>query len=320
MVRLVDDLLDLNRISHNRLELRLTSFDVATVIEQAVEAARPLVEAAQHDLRVTLPREPLPLQADAARLTQVFGNLINNSCKYTPPGGTIRVGARRDGDDVVVAVEDDGLGIPADELERIFDMFMQVEGSAERSQGGLGIGLTLVKRLVEMHGGTITVRSDGAGRGSAVTVRLPALVEPLAVAAAEPPLAAPPRARRIVVVDDNADSAISLAMLLEINGNETHTAHDGLEAIATVEKHRPEVVLLDIGLPKLSGHDVCRRIRMEPWGKDIAIIALTGWGQDDDRRKTHEAGFDGHLVKPVDYTALMGLLDAVDRPTEEARK
>jgi PAS domain S-box-containing protein len=316
IVRLVDDLLDLNRISHNRLELRPTAFDVVTVLQQAVEASRPLLDAARHDLRVTLPSEPLPLHADAARLTQVFGNLINNSCKYTPPGGTIRVGARRDGDDVVVTVEDDGLGIPADKLDRIFDMFVQVEASAERSQGGLGIGLTLVKRLVEMHGGKITVRSDGAGRGSAFTVRLPMRVEPLAIAAPEPPAPAPARARRIVVVDDNSDSAISLAMHVEINGNETHTAHDGLEAIATVEKHRPEVVLLDIGLPKLSGHDVCRRIREEAWGKDIAIIALIGWGQDDDRRKSREAGFDGHLVKPVDYAALMGLLDTLDPPTQ----
>ena len=312
MVRLVDDLLDLNRISHNRLELRAAACDLASVIEQAVEASRPLVDAAGHDLRVTLPDEPLPLHADTARLTQVFANLINNSCKYTPPGGTIDVTARRDGDAATVSVRDDGLGIPADKVDKVFDMFMQVDHSAERSQGGLGIGLTLVKRLVEMHGGSIAVRSDGPGRGSEFAVRLPMSLEPHEVAATNAGAVEPAsRPRRIVVVDDNSDSAVSLAMLLEINGNETHTAHDGLAAIETIETHRPDVVLLDIGLPKLNGHEVCRRIRAQPWGKDITIIALTGWGQEDDRRRSAEAGFDGHLVKPVDYAALTSLLETL---------
>ena len=311
MVRLVDDLLDLNRITHNRLELRTGPVLLATLIAQAVEASRPLIDKAGHQLRIELPDEPIHLHADPARLTQVFANLLNNSSKYTPPGGTIAVSARRDGDDVVVTVRDDGLGIPRDKLDSVFDMFMQVDRSVEKSQGGLGIGLTLVKRLVEMHGGTIAVRSEGEGRGSEFEVRLPMLLEPLAETARAPAAEPPARSRRILVVDDNSDSAVSLAMLLEITGNETHTAHDGVEALAAIEQHRPDVVLLDIGLPKLSGHEVCRQVREQAWGKDITIIALTGWGQDDDRRKSREAGFDGHLVKPVDYAALTELLNSL---------
>lgn len=312
MVRLVDDLLDLNRITHNRLELRAAPVALATILEHAVEASRPLIDAAGHTLRITLPATPVQLHADVARLTQVFANLVNNACKYTPPGGTIAITAARDGDEVVVSVKDDGVGIPPAELDRIFDMFMQVDGSAERSQGGLGLGLTLVKQLVEMHGGRVTARSEGEGRGSEFVVRLPVLLEPHAVATPATAAAEASRTRRIVVVDDNEDSAVSLAMLLDIHGNETHTAHDGVEAIATVERHRPDVVLLDIGLPKLNGHEVCRRIREEPWGRDVAIIALTGWGQDEDRRRSEEAGFDGHLVKPIDYEALVQLLDGLD--------
>ena len=320
MVRLVDDLLDLNRITHGRLELRTGPTVLATVIAQAVEAARPLIDQAGHRLRVELPDEPIRLNADPARLTQVFANLLNNSSKYTPPGGTITVSARRVGDDVVVAVRDDGLGIPRDKLASVFDMFTQVDRSVERSQGGLGIGLTLVKRLVEMHGGSVAVQSDGEGRGSEFEVRLPLLLEPLAEQASAPVEAEPPaQSRRILVVDDNSDSAVSLAMLLEITGNETHTAHDGLEAIAAIERHRPDVVLLDIGLPKLNGHEVCRHVRAQPWGRDITIIALTGWGQDDDRRKSREAGFDGHLVKPVDYGALKELLNTLNPPARERR-
>jgi PAS domain S-box-containing protein len=312
LVRLVDDLLDLNRITHNRLELRQGQVELSTIIQQAVEASRPLADSAGHELRVTLPDEPLYAYADPARLAQVFDNLLNNSCKYTDPGGEIRVTAERDGHEVVVSVRDTGRGIPADKLNTIFDMFMQVDRALERSQGGLGIGLTLVKRLVEMHGGSIEARSAGEGQGSEFVVRLPMLVgavEPVApVPAAKPSL---PQTRRILVVDDNSDAAVSLAMLLQIAGNDTYTAHDGPGAIESVERCRPEVILLDIGLPGLSGHEVCRRVRERPGGGDIVIIALTGWGQDADRRKSQEAGFDGHLVKPVDYDALMELLNSV---------
>lgn len=322
LVRLVDDLLDLNRITHDRLELRQSEVELATVIQQAVEVARPLLDSANHHLRLALPAEPIYLNADPARLAQVFGNLLSNSCRYTKPGGTIWVEAKREDSEVVVMVKDTGAGIPQDKLASIFDMFTQVDRSPERSQGGLGIGLTLVKRLVEMHGGSVEAKSAGEGQGSEFVVRLPVLsrpkdlATPAAISAAEP---AP--ARRILIVDDNRDSADSLAMLLKITGNQTFLAHDGDEAIAAVEKHRPEVVLLDIGLPKLSGHEVCRRVRAQPWGKDIVVLALTGWGQEEDRRKSQEAGFNGHLVKPVNYDELLELLSSLTNGgSEESRR
>jgi two-component system, chemotaxis family, CheB/CheR fusion protein len=309
MVRLVDDLLDLNRITHDRLELRRSEVELSSVIQQAVEVARPLIDAAGQKLTVNLPAEPIYLNADRARLAQVFGNLLNNSCKYTRPQGQISLSAKRVDDEVLVTVRDNGAGIPADKLSSIFDMFMQVDRTAERSQGGLGIGLTLVQRLAEMHGGSVEAKSDGEGKGSEFVVRLPVLEKRAEVSSTE--TAAPARTsaqRRILIVDDNQDSADSLAMLLQLTGNETYMAHDGVEAVEAIEKHRPEVVLLDIGLPKLDGHEVCRRIREQPWGKDIVVIALTGWGQEDDRRKSEEAGFNGHLVKPVDYDKLLKLL------------
>jgi PAS domain S-box-containing protein len=309
MVRLVDDLLDLNRITHDRLELRRSEVVLSSVIQQAVEVARPLIDEAGHNLVVELPEEPIYLNADQARLAQLFGNLLNNSCKYTRPSGKISLTAKRTGDEVMVTVKDDGAGIPKDKLNSIFDMFMQVDRSAERSQGGLGIGLTLVKRLAEMHGGSIEAKSEGEGKGSEFVVRLPIIAKPAEVSPASPDTPVDSSARRrILIVDDNKDSADSLAMLLEITGNKTYMAHDGVEAVEAIEKHRPEVVLLDIGLPKLDGHEVCRRVREQPWGKDIVVIALTGWGQEDDRRKSEEAGFNGHLVKPVDYDKLLKLL------------
>lgn len=309
MVRLVDDLLDLNRITHDRLELRRSEVDLSSVIQQAVEVSHPLIDAAGQHLIVDLPDEQIYLHADGARLSQVFGNLLNNSSKYTAPEGTISLTAARVDSEVVVTVKDNGAGIPPDKIDRIFDMFMQVDGGSERSQGGLGIGLTLVKRLTEMHGGSVAARSLGEGKGSEFTVRLPILTKPSVVSGPETIGGAESRAsRRILVVDDNRDSAESLAMLLEITGNKTYLAHDGVEAVEAIKKHRPEVVLLDIGLPGLNGYEVCRRLREQPWGKDIVVIALTGWGQDDDRRQTAEAGFNGHMVKPVDYEKLLELL------------
>ena len=309
MVRLVDDLLDLNRITHDRLELRRSEVELSSVIQQAVEVARPLIDAAGHNFMIDLPAEPIYLHADRARLAQLFGNLLNNSCKYTRPNGKIKVSAERSDDEVVVTVKDDGAGIPPDKLDSIFDMFMQVDRTAERSQGGLGIGLTLVKRLAEMHGGSIEAQSAGEGQGSAFIVRLPILPTPAGFSPVDGDAPAASSAkRRILIVDDNKDSADSLALLLEITGNKTYMAHDGVEAFEAIERHRPEVVLLDIGLPKLDGHEVCRRVREQPWGKDIMVIALTGWGQEDDRRKSEEAGFNGHLVKPVDYDKLLELL------------
>lgn len=316
MVRLVDDLLDLNRITHDRLELRRNEVELSSVIQQAVEVARPHIDAAGHRLSIELPDPPVYLNADRTRLAQVFGNLLNNSSKYTRPEGSISLKAKRDGDEVVVTVKDNGAGIPPDKLDSIFDMFMQVDRTAERSQGGLGIGLTLVKRLVEMHGGSIEPRSAGEGMGSEFVVTLPILSEPTAAARDGSGVARESVQRRILIVDDNRDSADSLAMLLEITNNQTYLAHDGLEALAAIETHRPDVVLLDIGLPKLDGHEVCRRVREQPWGEDIVIIALTGWGQEDDRRKSQEAGFNGHLVKPVDYEKLLELLNELTNGSE----
>lgn len=311
MVRLVDDLLDLNRITHDRLELRRSEVELSSVIQQGVEVARPLIDAAGQELTIDLPDKPVYLNADRARLAQVFGNLLNNSCKYTRPNGKISLTVKLVGDEAVVTVKDNGAGIPPDKLDSIFDMFMQVDRTAERSQGGLGIGLTLVKRLAEMHGGTIAAKSAGEGQGSEFVLTLPVLRKPVeaAPAASQAGMESPPM-RRILIVDDNKDSAESLALLLQITGNQTYMAHDGEEAVGAAEKYRPEVVLLDIGLPKLDGHEVCRRVREKPWGKDIVIIALTGWGHEDDRRKSEAAGFNGHLVKPVDYDTLLALLDA----------
>ena len=312
MVRLVDDLLDLNRITHDRLELRVAEVELSSVIHQAVEVAHPLIDSASQHLIIDLPDEPIYLNADRARLTQVFGNLLNNSCKYTSQNGTIALSARRVDNQVEVTVKDDGSGIPQDKLEKIFDMFTQVDSNSERSQGGLGIGLTLVKRLTEMHGGSIEAQSAGEGRGSQFIVRLPILAK---TAIAPPTEAGTPKElptqRRILIVDDNLDNADSLSMLFGLLGNQTYMAHDGIDAIEAIEKYRPDVVLLDIGLPRLNGYEVCRRIRNQPWGKDIVVIALTGWGQEDDRRKSHEAGFDGHLVKPVDYDQLLDLLSSL---------
>ena len=310
MVRLVDDLLDLSRITHDRLELRTSEVELAAVVKQAIEVVRPHIEAANQELRVVLPEEPVYLNADPARLAQVFGNLLNNSSKYTNAHGAISVTAELVDSEVVVSVKDNGAGIPFNKLRDVFDMFTQVDQWSERSQGGLGIGLTLVKRLVELHGGSVEARSDGEGKGSEFLVRLPAAVAGSDLPAPDP--ANEPEStltRRILIVDDNRDSADSLAMLLEITGNETFMAHDGIEAVELIEKYRPEVVLLDIGLPRLNGHEVCRRVREQEWGKDIVVIALTGWGQEEDRRRSQEAGFNGHLVKPVDYDALLKLLN-----------
>jgi len=308
MVRLVDDLLDVSRISRGKIELRKGRVELASVVNHAVEAARPLLESKDHELTVTLPPQPIYLNADPTRLTQVVGNLLNNACKFTDKGGRIWLAVEREGGQAVIRVRDTGIGIAAGELPRIFEMFTQVDTSLERSVSGLGIGLTLVKNLVEMHGGTVEVHSAGIGQGSEFVVRLPIRIETLKPPP-EPTVSEPTTTRRrILVVDDNRDSAESLALLLKLTGNETHTAYDGLEAVEAAATFRPEVVLLDIGLPKLNGFEAARKIREQPWGKGMVLMALTGWGQDEDRKKSREAGFDGHLVKPVDHVALTKLL------------
>ncbi len=315
LVRLVDDLLDLSRISHDRLELRRRPIDIAAVIRQALESCQPLADAAAHQVHVELPAEPLYVNGDELRLTQVLANLFNNSCKYTDPGGAIEIKAVRDADAVVVTVKDNGIGIPTDKLEAIFGMFTQVEPSAHRSQSGLGIGLTLAKRLVEMHGGALCATSKGLGRGSEFAVRLPLLAarpEPNEMTGSfQANAAAQFSARRILVVDDNTDAAVSLVTLLQMSGHDALVAHDGAAAIEAMARHRPEIVLLDIGLPLLNGYEVCRRARLAPWGRDMVLIALTGWGQEKDLQASREAGFDGHLVKPVDYAALVALMSTL---------
>ncbi len=308
MVRLIDDLLDVSRITHGVIELRREPVTLASVIEQAMDAARPNVEAGRHEIVLEQPVEAITVYADPIRLAQVFGNLINNACKYTQPGGRIRVVARRDGDDAVVSVIDNGIGIPADKLESIFEMFAQLDIRLERSSGGLGIGLTLAKRLVQLHGGAISAQSAGPGKGTELVVRLPVCPPLLERAQADAPEAPAVDCRRILVVDDNHDAALSLSKLLRISGHETTTAHDAPSAMEAAEKIRPEVILLDLGLPGVNGYEVCRQMRQQPWGRDARIIAVTGWGQGEDRRKSREAGFDGHFVKPVDYEALTRLL------------
>jgi PAS domain S-box-containing protein len=315
MVRLIDDLLDVSRVSRNKMELRRSRLLLADVVSSAVETARPAIAEAGHELTVSLPREPVYLDADLTRLAQVFGNLLSNSAKYTPRGGHIWLSAEGRGEEVVVSVRDDGIGIPPESLVSIFDMFSQVDRSIERSTGGLGIGLALVKGLVEMHGGTVTAESPGVGRGSIFTVRLPALGD-RAQATPEGPSGEEPRGtgpkRRILVVDDNRDSATSMAMILRLTGNEVRTAHDGVEAVEVAEAFRPQVILMDVGMPRLNGYEATRRIRERPWGRSVLIIALTGWGQEGDRSQSREAGCDGHLVKPVNLPDLEKLLSEAE--------
>jgi signal transduction histidine kinase len=307
MVRLIDDLLDISRISRNKMELRRDRVLLADVIGSAVEAVNPLIAAAGHTLQLAVPPGPVFLDADLTRLAQVFGNLLTNSTKYTPPGGQIHLTAERSGNEVLVAVRDNGIGIPPAFLPRIFDMFSQVDRSVERASGGLGIGLALVKGLVEMHGGTVTADSAGEGGGSSFTVRLPAIEQPVVPSHRAGP-AQVGSGQRLLVVDDNRDGARTLAMMLRLLGNEVRTAHDGLEAVSVAAEFRPQVILMDVGMPKLNGLEATKRIKSEPWGAETAIIALTGWGQDHDRERSKEAGCDGHLVKPVDIPELEKLL------------
>jgi PAS domain S-box-containing protein len=317
MIRLVDDLLDLSRIDRGKIELRKEQLNVAAVIEAALETSRPLIEAARHQLVVHLPADPLWVMGDLIRLAQVVSNLLNNSAKYTPEGGHLWLTVERRDDQALIRVRDDGMGIPADMLPRIFEMFTQVDRNLKQAQGGLGIGLTLVRRLIEMHGGTVEASSEGAGRGCEFVVSLP-------MASVQQPADRngqredestndpKPPARRILVVDDNKDSADSLGMVLQVMGNEVRTAYDGPSALETAKEFRPAVVLLDIGLPGMSGHEVARKMRETPEVQEALLIAQTGWGQEEDRLRSTEAGFDAHLVKPLDLAALQSLLAKLD--------
>ncbi len=311
MVRLVDDLLDVSRINRNRMELRRSRLLLADVVNSAIETARPLIEAAKHTLTVSLPSEPIYIDGDLTRLSQVFSNLLANSAKYTEEGGRIFLQAAPGPDHVVVSVRDTGIGIPAEHVGTVFDMFSQIDRSIERSSGGLGIGLALVQGLVKMHGGTVSAQSPGPGQGSTFTVTLPVIAADVTrVDSPQTDQSLPPRAKqRILVVDDNLDSATSMAMMLELLGNEVRSAHDGLEAIKEAQQYRPDVVLMDVGMPRLNGYEAARGIRAADWGRDMVIIALTGWGQEEDRARSHEAGCDGHLTKPVTLADLETLLE-----------
>lgn len=313
LIRLVDDLLDVSRVTSGKLALRKERVELRGIIDAAIETSRSLMEQAGHAWTVVVPEEPISVDGDATRLAQVVSNLLNNSAKYTPRGGHIRLSVHREEGVAVITVADDGIGIPPGMVGKVFEMFTQVDRTLEKTTGGLGVGLSLVKGLIEMHGGTIEAHSQGEGRGSEFIVRLP--VASSAPPKVEPPVAAAAvgmvRRRRILVADDNVDSAQSLGRLLELLGNEVRTANEGLQALSAAEAFRPHVLLLDIGMPNLNGYEVCRRIREQAWGQNAVLVAMTGWGQEEDRRQSHEAGFNLHLVKPVDFGAIKKLLSSL---------
>ncbi len=319
MTRLVDDLLDVSRVTTGMLELRQEWVELRTVIASALETSRPLIEQGGHELAVEVPEESILVYGDPIRLAQVVSNLLTNSAKYTRRGGHIRISVTRDGREAVVTVADDGIGIPTDMLESVFGMFKQVDRTLEKTTGGLGIGLSLVKGLVEMHAGTVEARSAGEGTGSEFVVRLPAaraassLVEPFEN---EPHADTRIVSRRILVVDDNVDSADSLGQLLEMMGHDVRMAYDGEEGVIVADELRPSVVLCDIAMPKLNGYDFARRLRSKPWGTHIVLVALSGWSQDDDLKRSVEAGFDEHMVKPVDAATLSALLTGLRPATD----
>ncbi|HEX2825461.1 MAG TPA: ATP-binding protein [Burkholderiales bacterium] len=307
MARLIDDLLDLSRISHGKLELRREPVTLRAVIDSAIELTRPSIEALGHALEVDLPAEPLHLNADPTRLSQVFSNLLNNAAKYTPHSGHIRLSAERRGDEVCVRIKDNGIGIAPENLQRVFEMFTQVGRSLEQSRGGLGVGLSLSQWLVRLHGGAIEAHSDGLNRGSEFVVRLPLAApapaaKPLAGSTSARPHAIP---KRVLVCDDNRDFADSLASMLRLAGNEVCVTYDGLEAVAAAGIWRPDVVLLDIGMPHLNGYETARRIGDGLAERKPLLVAITGWGQEEDRRRSSAAGFAHHFVKPVDPATII---------------
>jgi CheY-like chemotaxis protein/two-component sensor histidine kinase len=312
LVRLVDDLLEVSRITRGRIELRRERTDLAAVVRSAVETSRPQVDSAGHRLDVIMPDEPVVLECDSVRIAQVISNLLNNAARYTEHGGRITLEARREGEDALIAVRDTGIGIEAGMLGRVFELFVQSDPQNGRSQGGLGIGLALVRRLVEMHGGTVHASSAGLGKGSEFVVRLP-----IAAPASDSKDAAPgtdvPGAvpgQRVLVVDDNRDAAQSLGVLLRLIGVDSQVAFSGAEALAALPVYRPDVVLLDLGMPEMDGEEVARRIRAHPEFHGLRLVALTGWGQAADRERSRAAGFDYHLIKPADVAALTTVLHA----------
>jgi signal transduction histidine kinase len=324
LVRLVDDLLDVSRITGGKIRLELERIDVAAIVATAVETSRPLIDEAGHELTISMPDETLWVKCDRVRLSQVLSNLLNNAAKYTRGGGTIHLSVERESSECVFRVRDNGIGIPREMLAKVFDLFTQVERSLDRSRGGLGVGLTLARRLIEMHGGRIEVASDGPGQGSEFTVRLPA-VSPTVPKDAAPeasrtpaPSVAPRVPLRILIVDDNVDAADSVAWLMRQQAHEVRTAHDGRSALEMANDFRPQVIVLDLGLPELDGYEVSRRLRATPDTREALIIAVSGYGQDEDRRRSTQAGFDYHFIKPVNFETLLGVIrEAHDRNQSE---
>jgi PAS domain S-box-containing protein len=317
LVRLVDDLLDVSRITRGKLRMKSAAMDLNAAVQRAVEASGPLVEARRHTLEVAQSAGPLAVNGDMTRLTQVVVNILNNAAKYTPEGGRIELTTDVEGRDAVIRVRDNGVGIPAQLLERVFDVFAQGERTLDRSEGGLGIGLTLARRIVTLHGGTIVARSEGAGQGAEFEVRLPRLN--LSLSADEGvrghEVAQASRRRTVLVVDDNEDAANSLAMLLTMAGHTASIEHDGPGALERALRERPDIMLLDLGLPGMSGYEVAQALRARPEGGEMRIYALTGYGNEEDRRRSAAAGFDGHLVKPVVPSDLIALIEAATPAT-----
>jgi CheY-like chemotaxis protein len=315
LARLVDDLLDVSRITRGKINVIRESVELATVIARAVETVEPMLSRQRHELVVNVAPEPLYIDGDLTRLTQIVGNILSNAIKYTDAGGRIETTARAIGEQIEIRIRDNGIGIDPAMLPDVFDLFTQSSQLNGRGQTGLGIGLALAKRLVEMHGGEVQAHSAGPGQGSEFIVLLPRQAGAAAAAArvnsvTPAPLTAT-MARRILVADDNRDALESLARLLELSGHEIHKAVDGVQALEAATRERPDLVLLDIGMPGMDGYEVARRIRAQPWGREATLIALTGWGQDTDRTRSREAGFDSHCVKPLDLQYLFTLLDSL---------
>jgi signal transduction histidine kinase len=311
MARLIDDLMDVSRINRGHIELRREPVELGRVLELAIEATRPHIQEFAHELTIEQPDLPVVLEADVTRLSQVFVNLLTNAAKYTERGGRIGITVRCEDGEVHVGVTDNGIGIPESQLESVFEMFAQVEDALSRSRGGLGIGLSLVKHLVELHGGRVAARSEGRGQGSTFTVSLPLTRRPIDVKQLErgPVLAPGGDAHlKILVVDDHRDGAETISALLASMGHEVRAVHDGASALPAANEFRPQLILLDIGLPSLNGYEVCRLIRSQPWGTRMTIVAMTGWGDEDAQRRTRDAGFDRHLVKPLEEAPLLAAI------------
>ena len=318
LVRLVDDLLDMSRVMQGKIELRRDTVDLRSIIARAVETVQPLIDGQKHRLEIAIADEPMLLDADGVRLAQVIGNLLTNATKYTEANGRIWLSAERDSQQLLLKVRDSGIGMDPHMVPRIFDLFMQVDHAANRSQGGLGIGLTLVKSIIEMHGGTVRAHSEGLGKGSEFVIRLPLLVQLRAEGTEEGDREQPREpvhftSHRVLIVDDNKDAALSLGLLLRYKGHEVRVVHDGFAALEMAKSFRPAIVFLDIGMPSMDGYEVAYRLRQQPGLEEVVLAALTGWGQQEDRRRTSEAGFDHHLVKPPEPKALESVLSMVQQ-------